>query len=295
MKSHKVVRGPIAEIEAAPWNPRTMSDEARRGLADSLHAYGLLELPVVNVRDGKKRLIGGHQRLRQLQADGATHVECVVVELDSVDEMAANLALNNPAIRGRYEASALDAKVLDSIAADLPRPDFAGFDRLMRDLRAKVNDPRRSSVGSDTVSPGDGEKPRSKPGTVYSLGDHRLYCGDFREGVRALSVRRADAAVTDPPYGVNYKGYKGDKEITGDGAAEAEALTRAASKVLLGAVSGPSYVFTAHSTVPMLDRAWREAGGAVWRWLVWDKARTTNPGYATISADYLSQHELVLV
>lgn len=53
------------------------------------------------------------------------------------------------------------------------------------------------------------KKPRTKPGTLYALGPHRLLCGDSTKEasfVELMQGDRADLVFTDPPYGVSYTG-----------------------------------------------------------------------------------------
>jgi site-specific DNA-methyltransferase (adenine-specific) len=45
----------------------------------------------------------------------------------------------------------------------------------------------------------------SKPGEVYALGPHRLWCGDNTDpAIRAAACAGVGAVVTDPPYGIGY-------------------------------------------------------------------------------------------
>ena len=53
----------------------------------------------------------------------------------------------------------------------------------------------------------DAAEPRTKLGAVWTLGDHRLMCGDATEAgdvERLLDGATPALMVTDPPYGVNY-------------------------------------------------------------------------------------------
>ena len=44
----RVEKRDITKLEFADYNPRTMTDEARTGLNESLDSLGLLELPIIN-------------------------------------------------------------------------------------------------------------------------------------------------------------------------------------------------------------------------------------------------------
>jgi len=92
----------LEELRPAPYNPRTISDDALQGLANSLQQFGCVEPIVVNTRDGKNIIVGGHQRYKALQKLGEAKVICVTVDLCEGDEKLLNLALNNPEIQGEF-------------------------------------------------------------------------------------------------------------------------------------------------------------------------------------------------
>ena len=57
------------------------------------------------------------------------------------------------------------------------------------------------------------QKPVSREGDLWLLGDHRLICGDSRNPAvldRLLEGEQADLVWTDPPYGVSYEGKTAD-------------------------------------------------------------------------------------
>lgn len=93
----------LDELVAAEYNPRTISDEAMEGLGNSIRKFGCVEPIVVNVRGGKKVIVGGHQRFRALQAMGeVVDLMCVTVDCSKADEKLLNLTLNNTQIQGRF-------------------------------------------------------------------------------------------------------------------------------------------------------------------------------------------------
>lgn len=87
----------LDEISPAEYNPRQdlkSGDKQYEAIRHSIEAYGFVEPLVVNVRDGKNILVGGHQRYKILTAAGEQETEAVVVDLDAQQERALNLALN---------------------------------------------------------------------------------------------------------------------------------------------------------------------------------------------------------
>ena len=70
----------LSNLTAASYNPRVITDDAFRGLRESLSRFGMLEMPVVNVIDGEFRLVSGHQRVSALVADGIEFADCLLVK-----------------------------------------------------------------------------------------------------------------------------------------------------------------------------------------------------------------------
>lgn len=105
----------LTELKAAPWNPRKISDAALAGLTESLRAFGYVEPIVWNKRSGY--VVGGHQRLKVLKAEGVESVPVIVVDLDETKERALNVALNNPHTSGTFDNDSLQ-EILAAIRAD---------------------------------------------------------------------------------------------------------------------------------------------------------------------------------
>jgi len=93
-------RLPLSSLKPAGYNPRTISDEALKGLAASIAKFGLVQPIVWNKRTGN--VVSGHQRLSVLQQQGAVDTDVVVVDLDDIDEKALNVTANNPHISGQF-------------------------------------------------------------------------------------------------------------------------------------------------------------------------------------------------
>lgn len=297
VKPPKVRKLRLADVQGATYNPRAITDVAFQGLRDSLTRFGLLEMPVVNTRGGKLVLISGHQRVQALRQDGVEFADCVVVNFDDTAERAANLSMNNPAIRGAFDPK-LAVESLPDLAANLPRPDFAAFDTLIAELRDKA-ERASTAVGAPAAEGSSGagggarpSRPKSKVGKVYRLGKHRLFCGDFAVGLPALLKRtKAAACISDPPYNVAYESAAGDSIKNDDmDASEWRTFVRQVAKSVLSSTSGPSLLFMSSKEMPALTAAWEEAGGSVLRWLFWIKDRFTLG-----RGDYHHQHEPLLL
>ena len=165
-----------AELLPAEYNPRKdlkPGDAEYEKLKRSIEQFGYVEPVIWNKTTG--RVVGGHQRLKVLMDMGHTEVDCVVVEMDEEKEKALNIALNK--ISGEW-----DKDKLALLIADLQGTDFdvsltgfepAEIDDLFKDaLKDQVKDDNfdvEAELQNPTIT---------KPGDVWTLGRHRLVCGD---------------------------------------------------------------------------------------------------------------------
>jgi DNA modification methylase len=190
----------LTDLVPAPYNPRRISDDALAGLGASVDRFGLVQPVIVNERTG--HIVGGHQRVKVLQAQGAVETDVVVVDVDEAEEKALNLALNSPRISGEWTAGALG--LLEEVVGALPD---LGEALLLSGLRGdleKLFPQAAGDVVEDEV-PDPPDDPVTKPGDLVVLGRHRLLCGD--SGSEANLDRLLDGAPvhllnTDPPYNV---------------------------------------------------------------------------------------------
>ena len=207
----KTRRLPIHRLQPADYNPRQdlkPDDPRYAALARSLDEFGLVQPFVFNERTGT--LVGGHQRLKVLQARGETHVEAVVVDLSPEKERALNLALNK--ISGGWDREKL-ATLLDELVR-APELDvgLTGFDlpeveQLLSGLAAPGSDQEEFDVEAALQA----DLPAiTQPGDLLEFGlhgQHRLLCGDAKNSrhvAKLLGDQRARLLHADPPYGVRY-------------------------------------------------------------------------------------------
>ena len=116
------------KLVLAPYNPRTIEDEALRRLVVLLDTYGFVDPIIARREDGL--VIGGHQRLRANGMRETPDATVPVVFLDGLTDakaMALNVALNNPAAMGEFSIAKL-AGVLNEIdTGEFDVPDFTAF------------------------------------------------------------------------------------------------------------------------------------------------------------------------
>ena len=263
-----------ADLLPADYNPRKdlkPGDAEYEKLKRSIEQFGYVEPVIWNKTTG--RVVGGHQRLKVLMDMGITEVECVVVEMDESQEKALNIALNK--ISGDW-----DKDKLALLIADLQGTDFdvsltgfepAEIDDLFKDtLKDGIKD---DEFDVDTEL----QKPTfSKAGDVWSLGRHRLVCGDSTKAETydlLMGGVKANLVITDPPYNVNYEGSAG--KIKNDNMAD-EAfynfLLDAYTQMHFAMADDASiYVFHADTEGLNFRRAFADAGFYLSGCCIWKK------------------------
>ena len=77
----------VEKIKGAEYNPRKdlqETDKKYNEIKNSLETFGMLEPIIWNKITGN--IIGGHQRFKILKMQGATEIECSVVDFDLDEE-----------------------------------------------------------------------------------------------------------------------------------------------------------------------------------------------------------------
>ena len=192
---------PIDTLIEAPYNPRRISERALAGLTASIKRFGLVEPIIWNKRT--KHVVGGHQRLKVLQALGTASTQVVVVDIPVAEEKALNVALNSPAISGEF-TDALQ-ELLETVRDELPE---AYDDLLLADLATDGEPPVTQCDPDDVPEPPEQGSCYVEKGDLWGLGQHRILCGDstvVADVERLMDGKRAGLMNTDPPYGVAYK------------------------------------------------------------------------------------------
>ncbi len=206
----------INKIKPAAYNPRVPlkpGDPEYEKLDRSIKEFGFVEPLVWNKRTGN--LVGGHQRLTVLKAQGVTEVEVSVVDLPSEKERALNIALN------RIQSTWDDQKLATLLRELSQVPDFdvelTGFE--MPEINRLFDEHLKIDPSIDVPPEIDLDKEGpaiTKPGDLIHLGPHRLLCGDSAspEDLRTLiGNQKVQLLYTDPPYGCSYDPSK--RPVTG--------------------------------------------------------------------------------
>lgn len=113
-----------SDIKSAAYNPRVISQEAKKRLHKNIGKHGLVQPLVWNRRTGN--LVSGHQRLEildSLEKSQDYALEVSVIDITEKDERILNVQLNNPSMQGEWDLDKLTALAND---ADIS-PDQFGF------------------------------------------------------------------------------------------------------------------------------------------------------------------------
>ena len=263
-----------ADLLPADYYPRKdlkPGDAEYEKLKRSIEQFGYVEPVIWNQTTG--RVVGGHQRLKVLMDMGMTEVDCVVVAMDEEKEKALNIALNK--ISGDWDKDKLALLIADLQGADfdvsLTGFEPAEIDALFKDtLKDGVKDDD-FDVGAELAQP-----TMTKPGDVWTLGRHRLICGDSTKAETydlLMGGTKANLVITDPPYNVNYEGSAG--KIKNDNMADEafynfllDAYTQMHSAM---ADDASIYVFHADTEGLNFRRAFADAGFYLSGCCIWKK------------------------
>jgi DNA modification methylase len=197
---------PIEKLHPDPANANRMSDEELDALENSMRRFGIVQ-PIVAQRDGT--VVGGHQRLTVARRLGYEEVPVVWVDLSVEQSRLLGLALNkisgtwDEALLGRLLAELQMVPDLDLSISGFSEDEVAA---LLRSLEVREKRDRLEAFDLDDVLEEARRTPRTKPGDLWELGDHRLLCGNSTDPVdvkRLLAGVSPRLFVTDPPYGVS--------------------------------------------------------------------------------------------
>jgi DNA modification methylase len=287
---------PIDQLRPDPANPRRIGEEELDALERSIRQFGFVQ-PVLTRREDAT-VIGGHQRLVAARRLGFHTVPVIYLDLSVEQARVLGLALNK--ISGTW-----DEQLLARLLADLHTSvdvTLSGFGEdevrdLLRSLETREKAERPESFDLDAALEEAARTPRTKPGELWALGEHRLLVGDStkpEDVERVLAGRRAAMAFTDPPYNVSLGDHGGQqrgsrkRRIANDSMDPIawEAFVRAWARTLLTFVDGALYICMSSKELGLVSRVLAEEGGHWSDTLIWAKDR-----FVLGRADYQRSYE----
>ncbi len=267
-------------------NARTHSPEQITKLRSSLREFGFFN-PVIIDRDFN--VIAGHGRILAAKEEGIKEVPCVFVDyLTEAQKKAYIIADNRMAMDAGWDEELLRVEI-EALQAEAFDLSLTGFDDTeIADLFGDESDVQEDDFDVDEEL----EKPTfSKAGDVWTLGRHRLVCGDSTKAetfATLMQGRKANLVVTDPPYNVNYEGTAG--KIKNDNMAGEEFyqfLFDAFSNIeKVMADDASIYVFHADTEGLNFRKAFSDAGFYLSGCCIWKK-----PSLVLGRSPYQWQHE----
>ncbi|WP_406711895.1 site-specific DNA-methyltransferase [Trueperella pyogenes] len=272
MKLQKIA---VDKLNPADYNPRKElkpGDAEFEKLTRSLTEFGYVEPVIWNKTTGN--VVGGHQRLTALKHLGHTEVDCVVVELDEVREKALNVALNK--ISGDWDEAKLALVIADLDIADFDA-ELTGFDeKEIQQLIGSLDESEIEDDGFDLTAALEAAA-FVKRGDVWTVGRHRLVCGDAtnpNDVATLMDGKQANLVLTDPPYNVAFESSSGlsikNDKMAGDSFRQflIDAFTQMAQHSEKGA---SAYVFHADTEGLNFRQAFQDAGFYLSGTCIWVK------------------------
>lgn len=301
LKSRAVVERPIHELTPHDKNPRTHSKRQIKQIAKSIKRFGFVN-PVLLDKDGN--ILAGHGRIEAAKSLGLASVPALDIGAMSDAERRAYIVADNRLAELAGWDSELLGLELEAILKAMSDFDIGaiGFDDGELDALLSAGD---DASEEDQIPEVEAGKPAvTRLGDIWQLGNHRIMCGDARDGAaldQLMNGAVAQMIFTDPPYNVKVDGH-----ICGMGSVKHREFAVAAGEMskaefagFLGDVLTNLARVSSDGSIHYVCMDWRhigellEAGERAYTELknlvVWNK---DNGGMGTF---YRSKHELVFV
>lgn len=273
-------------------NARTHSPEQITKLRSSLREFGFVN-PVIIDRD--YNIIAGHGRVAAAKEEGITEVPCVYADyLTEAQKKAYIIADNRMAMDAGWDEELLKVE-LEALQGEDFDLSLTGFDE------SELSDLFSEDTGSDAtdddfdLSAALEKAAFVEPGDIWTVGRHRLLCGDAtsKDDVsKLMDGKKANLLLTDPPYGVSFKSASG-LTIQNDSIKDEEFyqfLKNSFDAVVEHLEKGAAaYVFHADTEGLNFRRAFQDAGFHLSGCCIWVK-----DSLVLGRSDYQWQHEPVL-
>ena len=254
-------------------NARTHSPAQITKIASSIKEYGWTNPILV---DGANGIIAGHGRVEAAKKLGLTEVPTLELSgLSDAQKRAYILADNRLALDAGWDEELLQIELADLKLEGINLENI-GFSEGELDELLISDDPVDAP---DAEAPEPKADPISKPGDVWTLGAHRLMCGDSTSATdieKLFEGCSASLYLTDPPYNISHEGrtknalkIKNDSMESGAfGRFLADAFSMADTVMEPGAAF---YIWHSDSEEINFRSACRDVGWTIRESLIWVK------------------------
>ncbi len=292
-----VIYRPVGSVVPDPRNARTHPKRQVDQIVASMRSFGFTNPLLVDPAGG---IIAGHGRLLAAKAMGLTEVPTIELsDLTPAQMRALRLADNKIALGAGWDLDMLKVELAELAVLDVDLDlSVTGFS--VGEIDVVMNgavDP------DDEVIPPVPGAPRTRPGDIWILGEHRVGCGDGRDLAFLNAVlgdkARIDAAFLDPPYNVRINGHANVRGRHREFAMASGEMTDAAFRSFLAESLGACAAVSHDGAVHFVCMDWRHMAdlesvgakiyGGLLNLCVWNKS---NAGMGSL---YRSKHELVFV
>lgn len=198
---------PVTELIAYDRNPRKHPERQLVSLAASIAEFGFA-MPVLVDEAGT--IIAGEARVVAARRIGMERVPVIVAHHWSPAQVRAyRLADNRLAELSSWDEEMLAIELASVIEFDDVAIDILGWATAEIDVILDgSSEPERTDPADEQIAPP--ANPTARPGDLWLLGTHRLYCGsslDADAWSTLLGGETAAMAFTDPPYNVPVSGH----------------------------------------------------------------------------------------
>ena len=191
----------INNIKPYKNNPRK-NDNAIDKVMASIKEFGFKNPIIV---DKNMEIITGHTRLKAAKKLKIKEVPIIRAEDLSEEQVKAFRIADNKA--GEIAEWDIDLllKEINQLELNNYNVELTGFEiNELNELKPLNNE----GIIEDDFDEAPPENPVSKRGDIWTLGRHRLMCGDSvtNDVDELMDGNKADMVFTDPPYGISYSG-----------------------------------------------------------------------------------------
>jgi DNA modification methylase len=200
----KIAYKPTESLKENPRNSRTHSNRQIRQIADSIKAFGFTNPILLDETD---TVIAGAGRLSAARSLGIKEIPTIrLSEMSPAQIRAYAIADNRLAEKAGWDKATLQIELQELMTFEtefditLTGFDIPEIDILLSSDAEPPDEPPDVDPDSQLVT---------ELGDMWSLGRHRILCGNAVEGAsysRLLNGRRAGVIFVDPPFNLAIKG-----------------------------------------------------------------------------------------